>query len=159
MDSATISQHLTDVFSSLQQKFDKGRSKHLKEIQAFQKYFEIVYDSNDLGRIIREVAVTLKYKMQVKLPNLKIPEYVEDKYKSALNYYPHRFPLLPTSEMVMAFSHPFPWWFVCGEFLKVHKNKCMKLAQRVALTKLDLYSFKGHLHVDIDHVRVETLIH
>lgn len=35
MDAAIISQHLTDAFSSLQPKFDKGRSKHRREIQDF----------------------------------------------------------------------------------------------------------------------------
>lgn len=32
---ATLSQHLTNVFSSLQQKFKKVRAGHIKEIQAF----------------------------------------------------------------------------------------------------------------------------
>lgn len=49
MDVATISQHLTGSFSYLLQKFKKGISKHIKEIQAFQKYFETVYDPNDLS--------------------------------------------------------------------------------------------------------------
>lgn len=31
--------------------------------------------------------------------------------------------------------------------------------QRVTLAKLDLYSFKDYLHVDIKYARVETLIH
>ena len=84
---------------------------------------------------------------------------MEDKYKFALNYYPHIFPHLPTSEMAIAFAPPFPWWFIYGEFLKIHKNEFLKHEQRVTPAKLDLYSFKFHLHVDIDHVRVETPIH
>lgn len=159
MNAAIISQHIIVAFSSLQQKFHKGRSKHIKEIQVFQKYFETVYDPNDLSRTIHEATVTLKEKMQAKVPSLKIPEYMEDKYKFALNYYPTKFPPLPTSKMHLAFVPLFPWWFICGEFLKVRKYECLKPTQRVALSKLDLYSFKGHLHVDIDHVKVETLIH
>lgn len=61
--------------------------------------------------------------------------------------------------MTLAFAHPFPWWFIYGEFQKVHKNKCLKLSQRATLTKYDVYSFKDHLHVDIKHVRLETPIH
>lgn len=88
MDAVTISQHITDTFSSLHQKFHKGRSKHIKEIQAFHKYFETMYKSNDLSRTICEAAITLKEKIEARLPNLKILTYVEDKYKFTLNYYP-----------------------------------------------------------------------
>lgn len=63
MDAAIISQHITNAFSSLQEKIDKGRSKHLKDIQDFHKYFETVYDPNDLSQKIHEAAVTLKDKM------------------------------------------------------------------------------------------------
>lgn len=61
--------------------------------------------------------------------------------------------------MALDFPPPFPRWFICGDFLKVHKNECLKPAQRVTPTKHDIYSFKGYLHVDINHVRVETPIH
>lgn len=63
MNVTTISQHIIDTFSSLQQKLKKGISKHIKEIQVFQKYFETVYNLNDLSWMIREAAMTLKYKM------------------------------------------------------------------------------------------------
>lgn len=63
MDDAIISQHITNAFSSLQKKIDKGRSKHLKDIQDFHKYFETVYNPNDLSRKIREAAVNLKDKI------------------------------------------------------------------------------------------------
>lgn len=117
-----------------------------------------MYDPNDLSQTIREAEITLKEKMEAKLPSLKIPEYVQDIYKFTLDYYPPRFPHFPTIKMVMAFTPPFPQWFICGEFMKVHKNECLKPAQRVTPTKLDLYIFKGHLHVNI-YVKVETHIH
>lgn len=56
----------------------KGIDKYIKEIQPFQRYFETVYDSNDLSRTIHEATITLKEKMMAKLPNLKIPHYMED---------------------------------------------------------------------------------
>lgn len=59
--------------------------------------------------------------MMMKLPDLKSPHYVEDKYKFALNHYPLMFPHLPTSKMAFDFSPPLPRWFIYGEDLKVLK--------------------------------------
>lgn len=82
-----------------------------------------MYDPNDLSRTIYEAVVTLKGKVLAKLPNLRIPDYVKDKCTFALNYYPHKFPHLLTSEMDLAFAPPFPWWFVCGKILEgTHKR-------------------------------------
>lgn len=97
--------------------------------------------------------------MIVKLPDLKIPDYVKDKYEFALNYYPPDFPPLPTSEMTLDFAPPFLRWFIYGGNLKVLKNESLKPNKRVTLTKHDVYSFKGHLHVDIEHVTIESHIH
>lgn len=118
-----------------------------------------MYDPNDLSRKIREIVVTLKEKVYVKLPRLHIPDYVKDKYSLALNFHPHKFPPLPTSKMALASAPPFQQWGICGDFLKVHKNECLKPAQRLTPIKHDIYSFNGHLHVDIKHVKVETPIH
>lgn len=74
MTAATLRQHLTDAYSSMQQKFKKGRALHIKEIQDSHKYFETVYDLDVLSQTIREATVTLKEKMYVKLPNLHIPD-------------------------------------------------------------------------------------
>lgn len=92
LNVVTLTQYLTDTFSSLQQKFNNGRAKHIKEIQDFQKNFETVYDSNDLSQTIREAAVARKEKMMLKFPNLRISDYVKDKYTFALNFYPLKFP-------------------------------------------------------------------
>lgn len=115
-----------------------------------------MYDSNDLSRAIREAAITLKEKMMAKLPNLSILDYVNDKYTFVLNFYPPKFPSLPISEMALTFAHQFPMWFICGKDIKVLKNESLKPIKRVTPTKHDVYSFKGHLHVDINHVRVEA---
>lgn len=40
-DVASFTQHITNVFTSVQEKTKKGTSDHIKEIQAFQKYFEL----------------------------------------------------------------------------------------------------------------------
>lgn len=69
------------------------------------------------------------------------------------------FPLLPTSELALALWPPFPWCFICGEDLKLLKNGSLEPAKQVTLTKHNIYSFKGHFHVDIDHVKVLSPIH
>lgn len=43
--------------------------------------------------------------------------------------------------------------------LESTKNYSLKPSKRVTLTKHDVYSFKGHFHVDIYHVWVLSLIH
>lgn len=55
-----FTQHLTIAFPSVQERSKKGISSHIKEIQAFQKYFETAYRPDDLRRTIREATVTLR---------------------------------------------------------------------------------------------------
>lgn len=59
MTTTTLIQHLTNAYSSLQQKFKKGKDRHIKEIQTFQKYFETVYDPDDLSWTIRKGVVII----------------------------------------------------------------------------------------------------
>lgn len=89
-----FTKHLTRAFSFVQDKIKKGKFTHIKEIQAFQKYFETTYRPNDLGRTIREAAVTLKEKFTKKLGSLKFPSYVkiEQHYEIDFNLYPPTFP-------------------------------------------------------------------
>lgn len=72
-----------------------------------------MYDPNDLSQSIREVAITLMEKMMAKLPDLKIPNYVNYKYTFALNYYPPKLPHFSTSEMALGFEPPLTIWFIC----------------------------------------------
>jgi hypothetical protein len=58
-------------------KANKGTSTHVKEIQAFQKYFETAYRPDDLSRTIREAASTLIEKFIKKMEFLKLPLYVK----------------------------------------------------------------------------------
>ena len=93
----------------------------IKEIQAFQKYFDTAYRPDDLRRTIHEAAVTLREKFTNKLLDLKLPSYVkyEQRYELAFNLHPPKFPRLPTADFGVAFSPPFPNWFVCGDFMKI----------------------------------------
>lgn len=135
----------------MQKKVKKGTSTHIKEIQALQKYFETVYRHDDLSRTVCGAAVTLKETFIKKMEFLKSPSYVklEQWYKTAFNMYPPKFPRLPSSEFGVTFSSPFPDWFVCGDFVKILRQESHKKANRVVLTKYNLDSFKGHLHIGI----------
>jgi hypothetical protein len=158
---SAFTQHLTIDFASLQDRSKKGISTRIKEIQAFQKYFDTTYRLDDLRRTIHEAAVTLREKFTKKLLNLKLPSYVkyEQRYELAFNLYPPKFPRLPTGDFGMSFLPLFPNWFVCGDFVKILRQDSQKLAQRVVPTKNTLDSFKGHLHIDIKHVHIISPIY
>lgn len=98
LEVAKLSQYLTYAFSFPQKKFQKGKDKHIKEIRAFQSYFETVYDSNDISQTNPEAAVTLKEKLLKKHPDLKVPHYMEDKHMFALKYYPTKLLPFPSNE-------------------------------------------------------------
>lgn len=113
--------HLTKAFTVVQDKVKKGILTHIKEIQGFQKYFETAYIPDDLSQIVRESAITLKEKFMKKMEFLKLPSYVkpEQRYQTAFNTYPPKFPRLPSVEFSVDFSPPFPDWFVFGDFIKI----------------------------------------
>ena len=100
-----FSQHLTHAFDSIHEHFKKGKTTHIKEIKAFQKYFEIVYIPDDLSRTIREAALILKEKFTKKLSYLKIPSCVKpkNKYELAFKLQPPKFPPLPSADFGLEF--------------------------------------------------------
>ena len=59
-------QHIDKAFLSVQERTKKCTHTLIKEIQAFQIYFETAYKPDDLSRTIREADVTLKEKLQRK---------------------------------------------------------------------------------------------
>lgn len=106
----SLSRNLTNIFSSIQERFKKGTTTHIKEIQAFHKYFEIAYILDDLSQTICEATITLKEIFMKKLPDLKIPLCVkhEDKYELAFKLLPTKFPRLPSANFGLAFRPSFP---------------------------------------------------
>lgn len=148
----TFTQHLTNVFAYEQESTKKDTSTHIKEIQAFQKYFETAYRPDDLSRTIREAVDTMRENFMKKLPDLKLPLYVkpEHRYELAFRFHKLKFPQLPSIDFGVAFIPLFPDWFVCGNFVKILRQDSQKLAKRVVLTKHTLDSFKGHLHIGIE---------
>src|SRR3954464_5908005 len=99
-------------------------------------------------------------KISTKLNKLKLPSYVrpELRYEVAFKLHLPKFPPLPSADFGVALSPPFPDWFVCGNALKILRESTKKRVERVVLTKHTLDTFKGHLHIDLKHVRVLTPI-
>lgn len=160
-DVLAFNKHLTTAFASIQERSKKGISTHIKEIQVFQKYFETAYIPDDLCRTIHEATITLREKFTKKFPDLKLPSYVkyEQRYELDFNLHPPKFPRLPTTDFGVAFSPLFPNWFICGDFVKILRQDSQKLVQRVVPTKRTLNSFKGHLHIDMEHVHILSPIY
>jgi hypothetical protein len=77
-----IQQHQTEAFSLVQEHVKKGRFTHIKEIRAFQKYFEIVYNPMNMHRTVFEAAQTLEEKFKKQLSKIRFPPFVKpgDKY-------------------------------------------------------------------------------
>lgn len=90
----------------MQDKPKKGISTHVKEIQAFEKYFETAHILDYLSRTIREAAITLKEKFLNKIEDLKLPLFVkpEQWYRLAFSMHPPKFPRLHSAEFGVAFS-------------------------------------------------------
>ncbi|XP_050915350.1 histone promoter control protein 2-like [Lathyrus oleraceus] len=60
---------LTQALIHLQAKSTKCKALHIKQIQAFQKYFRVVYRPNNLRRTISEAAAELKEKATPEKPS------------------------------------------------------------------------------------------
>lgn len=125
---------LTVAFTFLQAKPTRCEYTHIKQIQAFQKYFKVVYLPSNLRRNIEEAARELREKITDKIPDLVIPGYAKDKYLFALHFAKLKIPPLPTNPLALAFPPPIPDWFYCP--LSDIVNSQQKMANRVVPTKL-----------------------
>lgn len=103
----------------------------------------------------------LKDKFSKKMENLSIPSCVphEKRYEMALEFFPPKFPPLPNADFGVALAPPFPDWFIYGDSIKILQQQSQKKAQWVVATKHTLGSFKGHLHIEIEDVRIESDIY
>lgn len=97
---------LTTAFTFLQAKPTRCKYTHIKQIQAFQKYFKVVYLSGNLRRTIEEAARELREKITDKIHDLVITGYAKDKYLFALHFAKIKIPPLPTSPLELAFAPP-----------------------------------------------------
>ncbi|XP_050876858.1 uncharacterized protein LOC127080587 [Lathyrus oleraceus] len=69
--TAEIKEHLTKAFSSLKENVPKGKLTHSAEIQAFQKYFETVYDPTNIVGTVCYAAPILKEKFEKQIAKRK----------------------------------------------------------------------------------------
>ncbi|XP_050889795.1 uncharacterized protein LOC127095103 [Lathyrus oleraceus] len=72
--TAEIKERLTKAFSSLQENVYKGKLTHFKEIQAFQKYFETVYNPMELVQTVCYATPILKEKFEKQIAKKKFPK-------------------------------------------------------------------------------------
>lgn len=105
----------------MKERTKKGTYTLIKEIQAFQNYFETSYKPDDISRTICKATVTLKEFFSKKMETLKIPSYFphEKHYKMDFKLFPPKFPPLPNADFGVALAPSFPDWFICGESIKI----------------------------------------
>ncbi|XP_050916344.1 uncharacterized protein LOC127131466 [Lathyrus oleraceus] len=84
--TAEIKKRLTKAFSSLQENVYKGKLTHSEEIQAFQKYFETVYNPMELVQTVCYAASILKEKFEKQIAKKKFPNVVKPEFKYDLAF-------------------------------------------------------------------------
>jgi hypothetical protein len=142
-------------FNVAQNKTKKSKGTHIREIQAFQKYFQTTYDPLHLKRTINYAAQTLRDKIYDKLPSMKFPPFTPSKYLFALHF-KTKFPPLPTSKLALAFRSPYPKWLPCVSLLGMKQQLIKKDDDKVTALKLNPYTFRGHL--GLPHIRITSPI-
>lgn len=141
------------AFHAVQKNTKKNKGTHIREIQAFQKYFQTVYDPIHLSRTVNNAAQTLRDKIYEKIPIVKFPPYTPNKYRFTLDS-KMKFPALPTSELALAFRPPYPKWLYCMSSLGMRQHFLKREEDKVVWAKQHLYNFRGHLHLDLPHIRI-----
>jgi len=144
---------LISTFNIVQKQSKKNKGMHIREIQVFQKFFQTVYDPLHPKRTVHYAAKTLRDKINDKLPSMKFPPFTPNKYLFALHF-KIKFPSLPTSDLALAFRPPYPKWLPCDSLLGMNQKLITKEKDKVTIAKCNIYTFRGHLHLDLHHVRI-----
>jgi len=144
---------LISSFIIVQKPSKKKKGTHIREIEAFQKFFQTVYDPLHLRQTVHYAAKTLTYKINDKLPSMKFPPFTPSKYLFALHFQ-IKFPSLPTSDLALAFRPPYPKWLPCDSLLAINQKFITKEKDKVIVAKCNIYTFRGHLHLNLLHVQI-----
>jgi hypothetical protein len=88
---------------------------------------------------------------------MKFPPFTPSKYLFTLHF-KTKFPPLPTSKLALAFRPPYPKWLNCISLLGMKQLLIKKEEDRVTASKLNLYNFRGHLGLDLAHIRITSPI-
>ena len=132
----------------------KTKGTHIREIQAFQKFFQTICDPLYPKRTVYYAARILKDKiLGKKIPTTKFPPFIPSKYLFTLHF-KIKFPPLPTSDLALAFRPPYPEWFFCDSLLGMKQKLKTKEKDKVTATKCNLYTFRGHLHFNLFHIQI-----
>jgi len=107
VDPDTLLPQLTSAFHIVQKHSKKKKGMHIREIQAFQIFFQTVYDPLHLSWTVYYAAKTLRDKINDKIPTMNFPPFTPSKYLFALHF-KIKFPSLPTSKLALAFRPPYP---------------------------------------------------
>lgn len=75
IDPDTLLPELILAFHTVQKKSKKNKGTHIREIQAFQNFFQTVYDPLHLKRTVHYAAKTLKDKIHDKIPSMSFPPF------------------------------------------------------------------------------------
>jgi hypothetical protein len=141
----------------MQNRSKKSKGTHIREIQAFQKFFQTAYDPLHLKRTVHYAAQTLRDKKFDKLPTMKFPPSTPSNYLFALHF-KIKFSPLPSSELALAFRPPYPKWLPCDSLLGMNQKFKTKEKDKVTWTKHYLHTFRGYIHLDLSHVRITSPI-
>jgi len=88
---------------------------------------------------------------------MKFQPFTPSKYLFALHF-KMKFPPLPTSKLALAFRPPYPKGLPCDSLLGMNQKLKTKDEDKVTATKCNLYTFRAHLHLDLPHIRIISLI-
>jgi len=144
---------LISAFDIVQNKVKKTKGTHIREIQAFQKFFQTVYDLLYPKRTVYYAARILKDKILEKIPTMKFPPFIPSKYLFSLHF-KIKFASLPTSELALAFRPPYPKRFFCDSLLGMKQKLKTKEKDKVTATKCNMHTFRGHLHFNLSHIQI-----
>ena len=110
-----------------------------------------------LKRTVYYAAQTLRDKIFDKIPTMNFPPFTPNKYLFAIHF-KMKFPSLSTSKLALAFRPPYPKWLPYDSLLGMSQKLKTKEKDKVTATKCNLYTFRGHLHLNLSQIRITSPI-
>jgi len=138
---------------NVQRKLKKNKGTHIREIQAFQKFFQTAYDPLHLKRTVHYTTQTLRDKIYDKIPTTKFPPFTPSKYLFVLHF-KMKLPAFPTIKLALAFRTPYPKWLPCDSLLGMRQRLITREKDKVTWTKYYLSNFKGFLHLGLPYIEI-----
>jgi len=153
VDPDTLLPQLILAFHAVHKKSKKKKATHIREIQAFQKFFQNAYGPLHLKMTVHYAAQTLRDKIYDKIPTMTFPPFTPSKYLFVLHF-KMKLPALPTSKLSLAFRPPYPKWLPCDSLLGMRQKLITREKDEVTWTKYYLCNFIGFLHLDLPYIEI-----